>query len=124
MKKTVRLTESQVRRIVTESVRMILSEDETDFAEEAFDSDLIDEIGYDYLGAEDVTEEKFCDTDFGDIQYVVTNQGRTLRMFLGAPSEVEELANKLDYAIGGDFGIYARNDIETENGYFLDLKIE
>lgn len=118
----IRLTESQLHRVIKESVNKVLKE-----SNDAQDIDLwckedILELGYTYLGATKITNKKMIDTDYGDIPYILTDEGKTLRLYFQTIDEVDSLAKSLYRQ--GPYKLYTRHDIQTNMGYFLDIRFD
>lgn len=99
MKKTIKLNESQLRRIVSESVKRILRED---FECEKWDDDYVWEIA-DWIEAEDVKNGVMIDTNYGDIPFKINDERTDLRMFFDNADEARGFCNSMSRATDYDF---------------------
>ena len=125
-KKRIRLTESQLHSAIKESVKRVLkemSQDVQEYSETIWDKEYIAEFAYVYLGAEKITRNTFVDTDYGDVRYVLLNNGKILRIFLPTFEEIDSLARALYHQVGDVYKLATRRDMPLDLGYWLDVRI-
>lgn len=96
MKKTIKLNESQLRRIVSESVKRALKENEK------WDDAYVLEIA-DYIEAENVKNSVMRNTNYGNILFKVNDDRTELRMFFDNADEAEKFCFSMSRATDYDF---------------------